>query len=97
MSQYSRACMLKCLAKFEPLLSSFSRVSLTMPPVIVPAALSAGARHLIDYPPPPSNPPTLRDVTMGLHLAVDLLAAHSELQFAGTRWFVAYSLACSCL
>ena len=95
MSQYPRACMLKCLVKFEPAASSFSRVYLnsnstliiTMPPVITPAVISAAARRAIAYPEPPSNPPTLRDVTMGLHLAADLLASHSELLwFADSLW-----------
>ncbi len=58
-----------------------------MPPVIAPVVLSQAARNGITYPPAPSNPPTLRDITMGLHLAADVLASHSELvRLAGGSW-----------
>ena len=58
-----------------------------MPPVIGPVVLSEAVRNGMTVPPAPSNPPTLRDVTMGLHLAADILALHSELvRLAGDLW-----------
>ncbi|KJA20972.1 hypothetical protein HYPSUDRAFT_42562 [Hypholoma sublateritium FD-334 SS-4] len=46
------------------------------PPVIAQVSLSADSLRVVNQPPPPSNPPTLRDVTRGLHLAAELLTQH---------------------